>query len=866
VGSPDAAALLSLAESIADGAPIDWVAAEERATAGDHAVIRQLRILSDVAGLHRSLLPDAVPAPQSARQAPAQAIGTWAHLALIERLGGGTFGEVYRAWDRHLEREVALKLLRMDETVDDLHASRIAMEGRLIARVRHPNVITVHGVDAHDQRVGLWMELVRGVTLEHQLAAHGPLSAREAALVGIDLCRALAAIHAAGLIHRDVKAQNVMREDGGRIVLMDLGTGREIGALARTTTPDLAGTPLYLAPEIFSGAAASERTDLYSLGVLLYHLVTGAFPVRTATMQELLEAHKKGLRVRLRDARADLPATFVRVIDRAIATDPEDRYATAGTFEAALGEELAEAPTKPASPVPQALIEQTPSRSSPWRLRPVLGVAVMALLALAVVLWFPIRRWLAATETPAAGFPGHVSMLAVLPFENLSADPGEAYLANSVPMELTARLGQVGALKVVPWTFMRQFGARGRASLKEVADRTGADAVIEGAVQLVPGGSDGKRPVQVRVQVYQASTGGLLWSGSFERSLGDFFALQAEIAQEITSRVHVVLAAREQALVLRSRRVPAQAMEDYLTGRQLQKVQMDIHGASEAFLRAIRAAPGFAEAYVALSLCHTLGSAYYSSVPSTVALSRALDASNRAIELDAGLPEAWAARGFARFALEGNWTAAESDFQRALQLGPESVDVLASYSNFLTDRGRHDQAIEVSRKAEERAPFSAAASRQVAWAYYMAREFDNAIRQARRALAIEPGYVPARTVLARGLLFRGRFAEGISELESMGPEYEWVLAVGYAMAGRRDDAERLINQMLSPASDRPVVAYHIALAYVALHDEARAMEWLERALRDGDASLTELSVDPMLDPIRPNPLFQSLAARVDQRH
>jgi serine/threonine protein kinase len=241
VGSPDAAALLSLAESIADGAPIDWVTAEERATADDQVVIRQLRILSDLAGLHRSLAADSAAAPAASplRQGvAAPAIGTWAHLALIEWLGGGTFGDVYRAWDRHLEREVALKLLRVGEAADDLHASRIAMEGRLLARVRHPNVITVHGVDAHDQRVGLWMELVRGVTLEHQLAAHGPLSAREAALVGIDLCRALAAIHAAGLIHRDVKAQNVMREDGGRIVLMDLGTGREIGALARTTTPD----------------------------------------------------------------------------------------------------------------------------------------------------------------------------------------------------------------------------------------------------------------------------------------------------------------------------------------------------------------------------------------------------------------------------------------------------------------------------------------------------------------------------------------------------------------------------------------------------------------------------------------------------
>src|SRR5262249_30846259 len=164
------------------------------------------------AGLHRSLPSESTGGPGGSfvrRDSASPAIGTWAHLTLLERLGGGTFGDVYRAWDRHLEREVALKLLRVDESSDDLSESRIAREGRLLARIRHQNVITVHGVDAHDRRVGLWMDMVRGATLEQQLAAHGPFSAREAAAIGIDLCRALAAIHTAGLIHRDVKAQNV---------------------------------------------------------------------------------------------------------------------------------------------------------------------------------------------------------------------------------------------------------------------------------------------------------------------------------------------------------------------------------------------------------------------------------------------------------------------------------------------------------------------------------------------------------------------------------------------------------------------------------------------------------------------------------
>ena len=282
-------ALLPLAESVADGSPIDWHAAEARATTDEQAVIRQLRVLASLAAIHRSIPTGSDPAPHTGhRRTTSPAIGSWAELSLVERLGGGTFGEVYRAWDRHLEREVALKLLRLDELNDDPQTSRIAYEGRLLARVRHPNVITVHSVEIHEGRVGLCMELVRGTTLEEVLHKRGKFSAREAALIGIDLCHALAAIHAAGLIHRDVKAQNVMREDGGRIVLMDLGTGRETTPLGAAASADLVGTPLYLAPEIFDGASASAQTDLYSLGVLLYHLVTNSFPMPAKTAGGLL--------------------------------------------------------------------------------------------------------------------------------------------------------------------------------------------------------------------------------------------------------------------------------------------------------------------------------------------------------------------------------------------------------------------------------------------------------------------------------------------------------------------------------------------------------------------------------------------------
>lgn len=417
---PNTAALLPLAESIADGTPVDWDAAEATATEEERAIIQQLRVLSNLATLHRSLPadPGELPSAVSTRHAAVSpAIGTWAHLNLIERLGGGAFAEVYCAWDRHLEREVALKLLRATESVDDPQSSRIATEGRLLARIRHPNVITVHGVAVHDGKVGLWMELVRGATLEQLLQKQGPFSAREASLVGIDLCRALAAIHAAGLIHRDVKAQNVMREDGGRIVLMDLGTGREIYSPGRLVLPDLAGTPLYLAPEIFDGAPASERTDLYSLGVLLYHLVTRSFPMRATAIDELKSGHHNRAAVRLRDARADLPTAFVRIVDRATANDPASRYKSAGELEADLVKALDAVAALPApSPTTDADAPHRPVRSRAGWSAAAVGVLALVALTVAVLAVYRAR----STSRPSVPTAARTVRLAVLPLQNLT--------------------------------------------------------------------------------------------------------------------------------------------------------------------------------------------------------------------------------------------------------------------------------------------------------------------------------------------------------------------------------------------------------------------------------------------------------------
>ncbi len=264
-----------LAQAILDGTPIDWSAIDSSA-GGDRELIGELRLLSALADVHRSD-PDepAAESDQSSTTEDRTFPQLWGHLELLERIGVGTFGEVYRAWDTRLDREVAVKLMPAASS-DDPQVASIIREGRLLAKVRHPGVVTIYDAQQIGDSVGLWMEFIRGRTLEQRLQEDGRCDASEAIDIGMELCRSVKAVHDAGLLHRDIKPQNVVRASDGRLVLMDFGIGRE---LADGSISDLAGTPLYLAPEIFRGAHATVRTDVYSIGVLLYHLLTGTYPV-----------------------------------------------------------------------------------------------------------------------------------------------------------------------------------------------------------------------------------------------------------------------------------------------------------------------------------------------------------------------------------------------------------------------------------------------------------------------------------------------------------------------------------------------------------------------------------------------------------
>lgn len=319
--------LVRLAADIADGAEVSWPAVEGGLADDARELAQELRLLQQLAGIHT----------RSEGARPPLLPGTaWGSLRIVERIGSGTFGDVYRAFDPRLDREVALKLLHpppvCQSSIETLPASTVVEEGRLMARVRHPGVVTVHGAERVGGQVGVWMELVDGRTLAREVAERGPLPAAEVHRIGLLLADALAAVHRAGVLHRDVKAQNVMREPDGRTVLMDFGTGLDLGDGSKA----LAGTPLYLAPEVIAGGPATERSDIYSLGVLLFHLATGEFPVRGDTLGAVREAHARGDRQPVRAGARAVPRSLARVIDVAIAVDPGERYPSAEAFASAL--------------------------------------------------------------------------------------------------------------------------------------------------------------------------------------------------------------------------------------------------------------------------------------------------------------------------------------------------------------------------------------------------------------------------------------------------------------------------------------------------------------------------------------------------
>ena len=857
----DDRALVDLAASVADGTPIDWDAVEGRAPGRERRIARHLRLVESIAALHRSV-------PATEPDTTQTQIGSpdgkrWGRLVLLEVIGQGTSCDVHRAWDTELHRNVALKLLHDDGfegqratgervTADRETRERLMNEARRLARLRHEHVVQVYGAEEHDGRVGLWTELVRGESLEEIVQRSGPLGAREAALVGLDVCAALAAVHGAGLLHRDVKAQNVMREGGGRIVLMDFGTGEDLSS----GTSRLVGTPLYLAPEIFAGQKASVQSDIYSLGVMLFYLVTGNFPVMAATMEQLRQAHANRQQRTLRDLRPDVPEAFIRVVERALDSDPSRRFRSIGELEQGLRESLDRVPA------PRAVVDAaTPKRRVGL---PFAAAAIaLAMLVVALIVWTRT-----SSQTPGAN---EVTRVAVLPFRDISGDSRMPYLADQLTDQLISTLGGVGALQVPSLTSVMEF--RGHSgSIVEIGRKLRVDDIVEGTVLLIPGkNADGDR-VRVNARLIAAGTDSQIWAQQFERSLGDTAAMHADIAKAIAARVNAVVTPAELRRWEQTLKTNPAAAEAYFEGvNYLSQSSADGQRAVDAFRRATSLDPNHAAAHAGLARgLFTLG--FLGTTSHQEARVMALTEVNRALEIDPDSAEAHAARADLQFYYDWDWAGAEHSYKRAIDLNGSFARARSQYARFLSAAGRSEDAVSQASQATEIDPTSASAASTRAMALYYARDYPGAFQAIEHALALESGSASAYLVLSRIDEARGDLAAALLSAERAltiagnGASTAWRVHVIrlHALLGEPEKARMALGQLSSDvaAGRRRVSTMQFALAHAALGDREQALQFFERALEEREPDMLWLAVDPRADDLRSEPRLKQVAAKL----
>jgi eukaryotic-like serine/threonine-protein kinase len=839
-----------LLESLADGVEVDWAALDSAATtSNERRKYRNLRLVARVAELHRTIVleddDEHEAAPPGAAQAPADPV-SWGHLSVGRRLAAGSFGQIYRAHDPQLNREVALKLL--SGSISSIRpVERLLTEARTLARVRHPNVVTVYGADVRDGAAGLWMELVDGQTLDLWLRTHGVMGSGEAAASGIDLCRALAAVHAARLVHGDVKAQNVMRENGGRIVLMDFGAGRAQGSDAG----GVAGTPMYLAPEVLAGEPPTIQSDLYSLGVLLFHLLTGAYPYSGADLDGLRAAHADGTRAWLRDLRPDLPDALVQSIERAVDPDPARRFATAGEMERSLV--IALQPALIA--VPEVVTVPRAIRSP--RVGFVLGAVALLAIVVGLIVW--------SSRTGDVGVGPAIKTIAVLPMDDLSGARAAAYLADGLHDQLITTLGQIQSLRVTSRTSVMKFRDSAEPA-GEIAKTLGVEAVLESTV--LSSGTSGDMPGRVRVNASLILAGAQtpVWTKTFERPLGDLLALQAEVARAIAVGVRATIRPGESDRLRQSQQTNPAAEVAYLQGRTLlaEYGAEPARRALQSFERALTLERDHASAHAGAAYAYIVLAAD-GAIPHQKARAMALTHARRALEVNDDLPEAHAAMADLEFLYNWNLRAAEQEYRKSLDLNPSLAIARSHYAQVLAAAGRFDESLAQVAEVESLDPDATSDFKGLV--FYYKRDYQAAEEAIRAELLRRPDAVGLRLQLGRVAEAQGRMADALEtsrlaqQIVGGGSVPVRVQLIRLeSLNGQVDQARASFRELQAAAAagTSHVQPRDVAYILLALGDREGALDALARAFEQRDPNLVWLGVDPRVDSVRQNPRFIAL--------
>jgi serine/threonine protein kinase/tetratricopeptide (TPR) repeat protein len=750
---------------------------------------------------------------------PGTRLGTY---EIVSALGAGGMGEVYRAKDTRLGREVALKVLPEAFALDADRLARFEREARTVAGLNHPNIVVLYSVEEDKGVRFLTMELVEGQGLDH-LVSPGGLPLSRVLDLGIALSDALVAAHERGVVHRDLKPANVMVTREGRLKVLDFGLAKleslEPGLAATqaatmdsplSTPGQVVGTVPYMAPEQVRGDAVDARTDLFALGIMLYELTAGRRPFTGATAADVCSSILRDTPESLANARADLPADLVRIVGRCLEKEPRARFQTA------------------------------------------LDVCN------------DLRRLKQTSESGTSTRPGErdaIRSLAVLPFENVSHDPTQEYFADGMTEALISELARLKALRVISRTSAMKYKGVQRA-LPEIARELSLDAILEGSALLV-----GKR-VRVTVQLVSARTDEMLWADRYDGEIEDVLDLQSRIAETVAKEIAVQVTPREVTHLAKRRPVNPEAHVEYLKGRHTAAASSPqaIDLSLRHFQRALEIDPTYAPAWAGIAHCHVVR-AGRGMAPPAEAGGQARSAASKALELDDSLAEA-------HFAL-GEVAAQARDLPGAIRYMQRAIELNPGLTGAYTDLGRlyyccerHGEAAEAMLKALSLDPLSMIIHTCVGDAYYYAREYERSLVYYRKAVELDPRFDGAHTDLARALEALGHFDESRREYEEgrrlsggvAGPSF----GLGHLEASSGNDAaaRRILKDLIEARSHRVVSAWGIAALHASLGDVDEAFRWLDVAVEEGATGLNLLRVHPRLDPIRQDPRYRTLLRRV----
>ena len=772
---------------------------------------------------------------------------TFGHYRIVAKIGAGGMGEVYRAHDQRLDRDVALKVLPPGTLSDEVARKHFRKEALTLSKLNHPNIATVYDFDSQVGVDFLAMEHVAGQTLA-QVIAGRPLPEKEVIRLGGQIAEALEEAHEHGVIHRDLKPPNIMLTAKGRVKVLDFGLARLLHPTsedARTEdqieTGVLAGTLPYMAPEQLRGEAADARTDIYAAGALLYEMSTGARPFQqtlpTALVDDIFHKAPPPPGRLQPDLSPQLEAIILKCLDK----EPDSRYQSAKELLVDL-RRLTGGPTNVVSP------RKPPLRKYESKLAAMLLIAA----ALGTAYFVSRRFWPQSTGAQRI-------MLAVLPFENLSGDPKQEYFSDGLTEEMISQLGrwQPRRLGVIARTSATHYkGSKKR--IDEIGRELAVSYILEGSVRRDEG------RVRITAELIHVADQTPLWSETYDRDTADVFAVQSEVASRITQSLALELLPSQHASLLRSPTKDSAAHEAYLKGLYcLSNVTGENYERARTYFeRAIELDPNYAPAYAGLA-------EYYWStdqLPPQLAMPKAEQYALKSLQLDESLPEAHTALAGIRFFYNWDWSAAEKEFTRSLELNPSGAETHRMYSLYLASLRGAVQAVWEIRRAQQLDPLSLNINTTAGWVFNYTRQYDQAIEQCRNVLEIDPNYASAHDCLGEGYLAKGTFDQALEEFRRAASGGEPVRKVGlaraYGLMGKRNEARKVLDELTKSSKQSYFPPYLFGIVHVAIGENEQGLSWLEEAYTHRDPYLVHLKKDVAFDSLRSNPRFQDLLRRM----